>query len=328
MSAIEKFQESTDLFRQAEILAKSGIVPAVFRGKPADVLAATLWGAELGLGAMSSLMLIEPIKGTPSMKAEGRLALIRRAGHSVTFDANDKRCIAKGKRRDTGDEATVTYTIEDAKKAKLAGKDVWQQYTEDMLFNRAISRLSRRLFSDVFMGLSYAPEEVASFAAPELLDTHADALAGNGELPQGQGVGAERGNTSGGAPAPTVVIDGHSGEMVNVDTGEIIDAEVVDEPQTLLQAGLRATEQRRSFAPPTRRGTPTPVDVEPAVDDDAVKALKARVDAVDAFDKDALRDEWKAAKLPSPNGPDPKWTEDALRLADTLVAKYEKGDAA
>jgi hypothetical protein len=42
----------------------------------------------------------------------------------------------------------ASFTIEDARAAGLANRDVWKAYTEDMLFSRALSRLARRLFSD------------------------------------------------------------------------------------------------------------------------------------------------------------------------------------
>lgn len=180
MSAIEQFNQQ-NLMQQAEMLSKSGIVPKAFRDKPADVLAACLWGAEIGLGPMASMGYIDVIDGNPTLNTEGRMALVRRAGHSVVIEADDQHATVTGKRRDTGDAQTVTFTIKMAQRAGLASKQVWKSYPEAMLTSRALSQLCRNLFPDVMMGMSYAPEEAASFAAPALLDNEPEALAARTE---------------------------------------------------------------------------------------------------------------------------------------------------
>lgn len=169
-TAIQQFRGDNNLLAQAEMLAKANIVPKAFRGKPADVLAAILWGDELGLGPMAAMNFIDIIDGNPTLNTEGRVALVRRAGHSIQITATATEATAHGKRRDTGDEQTVTWTIEMARRAGLANKQVWKAYPEAMLTSRAVSQLTRNLFPDVTGGFSYAAEEVASFAAPELMD--------------------------------------------------------------------------------------------------------------------------------------------------------------
>lgn len=71
------------LARQADVLASSAIIPRQYQGRPEDIIAAGLMGHELGWGVMTSLQLIHVVEGKPEVSAEGMVALIRRAGHSV-----------------------------------------------------------------------------------------------------------------------------------------------------------------------------------------------------------------------------------------------------
>lgn len=300
-AAIEQFN-GMGLLQVADLLSKSNLVPKQYRGKPADCAVALMWGEEVGIGAFAAVQYLDVVEGNPTVNADGCNALIRRAGHSLWFEMGPDKCVAHGKRADTGDEMTVTWTIEMAKTAGLAGKQVWKSYATDMLKSRATTQIARALFADVLMGVKYTPEEAASFAEPELLDTAPDALA--------QRTVAQ--------PALQAAPDNS-----NVDAN----AGLIDtEPKTILEAGLRATEHRqRGYKPPTSAENTSRIMAE-FTNADAVKALKARVDAIDAWDKDVLRDEWKAAGLPSVQGPDPKWTDDALKLADTLIGKFENAN--
>lgn len=153
--------------RQAEMLAASSLVPAQYRNKPADILVASLAGREVGMGPWASLTYVVVIQGKATINAEGRVALIRKAGHSISGESSPERAVAHGKRRDTGDEMTVEWTIDMAKRAGLANQNSWKNYPESMLWARAVSQLSRMLFADVLMGVSYDPEELGAHVGPE-----------------------------------------------------------------------------------------------------------------------------------------------------------------
>lgn len=75
-----------------------------------------------------------------------------------------------GKRCDNGDVAEASFTIEEAQRAGLANRDVWKKYTQDMLYARAMSRLSRRLFPDV-IGEAYVQGELSD---PETINITPD----------------------------------------------------------------------------------------------------------------------------------------------------------
>lgn len=136
----------------AERIARTELVPRQYRGRPDDIIAAAIMGAEAGFGIMTSLRYVFVIDGKPEYSTEAFLALVRRAGHSVTGTVSNTKATVTGVRRDTGDTITVDYTIDDAKAAGLLGKGVWKKHQKDMLWARAVSALRRRLFPDVALG--------------------------------------------------------------------------------------------------------------------------------------------------------------------------------
>lgn len=95
------------------------------------------------------------VQGKVEMSSNMMNQLIRLCGHSVSKDpkSDDTKCILHGKRKDTGDIWSESFSIDEAKRAgiyKEAGP--WGKYPRDMLFARALSRLARQLFADVIKG--------------------------------------------------------------------------------------------------------------------------------------------------------------------------------
>jgi len=152
------------MLRQAEVLADSRIIPAAYRNRTPDVVAAGLAGLAFGWDVMTSLRNYHVIEGTASLRPEAMLGLVRRAGHSVTLELSDgsegRQAVAHGRRADTGDEHRSVFSEANAKDAGLAGKKNWSQYLDSMLTWRAVSALCRVLFPDVVLGAGYVPEEI------------------------------------------------------------------------------------------------------------------------------------------------------------------------
>lgn len=149
-----------DMKEQVRLIEQTEFVPKALRGNKHAILACVLYGRELGLGPMQSLEGIHMIDGRPSLAAATKLKRAREAGHSITGESSDERASVTGTRADNGDSITVTFTIDDAKRANLLGKDNWKKYPADMLWARAVSRLCRRLFDDVPGALMHDPDEV------------------------------------------------------------------------------------------------------------------------------------------------------------------------
>lgn len=136
-----------------------------------------LYARDLGIHPVKALMNgFDIIQGKISMKPILMSDMIRRAGHSIQILHNDAvKCVLKGRRKDNGDECTITFGLEDAKKAGLTSKTSFQSWAADMLYNRAMGRLGRMLFSDVIGG-AYTDGEVEDIKATSKQDKELEVM--------------------------------------------------------------------------------------------------------------------------------------------------------
>jgi hypothetical protein len=143
------------IFHLAEEIAPTEFVPEHLRNKPAAVAACILTGRELGLGPMASLKHVQVVKGVPTLSAEYKRARVLGAGHQFDIlDRDTNRCVLYGRRRGSRAGLKVTFTLEDARRAKLLKPDsAWATRPRRMLFARASSELCDAIFADVTNGL-------------------------------------------------------------------------------------------------------------------------------------------------------------------------------
>jgi hypothetical protein len=161
----------------ANQVAGSAFVPTAMRNNPAAIVAAILYGDELGLGPMQSLAKINVIEGKPSLSAEAQRALILAEGHELWVDESTAtRVTVSGRRRDSERTSSVTWTLDDAKRANLAGKQNWRLYPRQMLMARATADLARAIFADVIGGLAATEEieDVDPLALGEVVEAPAE----------------------------------------------------------------------------------------------------------------------------------------------------------
>lgn len=167
-TALPSVKEWEAAMAMATELCHTDFVPRSYREKPETVLAAILTGRELGIGPMQALRDIHMIDGRPALAAHLQLAMLRR-GHGkarieiLENESTDMRAFIRARRTDTGEEASVEWTMEEADRAGLTAKQNWRNYPADMLWSRCVGRLSRRLASDLIAGMPYTAEEVADF---------------------------------------------------------------------------------------------------------------------------------------------------------------------
>lgn len=155
--------EATELSRT---LAPTVSVPAALKGKPGDVLAVILTGAELGLAPMQSLRALQVIEGKVSLSAEAQVALVRRSDVCAEFkliESTAQRVTYSAKRKGDAEATTLSWTMEQAQRAGIAHGKNWQRYPEAMLRARCASALCKAIFSDVLLGV-YDPDELADVA--------------------------------------------------------------------------------------------------------------------------------------------------------------------
>lgn len=120
-------------------------------------------GQELGLPPFAAMRGFDVIEGKPAPNAGLTAALVRRSGR---YDYRVLRSDTSACELEWLDHGraigTSSFTVEEAKAAGLAGKQVWRAYASDMLFARALTRGARRFCADVFLGSVYTPEELGA----------------------------------------------------------------------------------------------------------------------------------------------------------------------
>lgn len=146
------------LMELAKTLVSTGFLPEAIK-TPAQAAAIILTGRELGIPPMHALRSINVIKGKPVLASELQLALFHRAGgKSRILQSSDVLC-EMWFRHPNGTEHTEKFTLEDAKRADLLGKDSWRKYAKAMYRARCISSGLRVLAPDIVAGV-YDPEEL------------------------------------------------------------------------------------------------------------------------------------------------------------------------
>lgn len=124
------------------------------------------YGLELGLSLMQSIQGIAIINGKPAIWGDHMMGIVLASGklkditeeESGTFpdDTYIKTCIAK---RD-GITVSRSFSVNDAKEAKLWGKMIWRLYPKRMMTMRARSWALRDLFADILIGIVAIEEAI------------------------------------------------------------------------------------------------------------------------------------------------------------------------
>lgn len=174
-----------DLWTLSKRLAQTEIVPRSYQGKPEDIIAAILWGSEIGFGPMQSLQSIAVIQGRASLWGDALAALVLRSGKCKFLrfgcDGEDDDLVgwAETHREGFPEPVRYEYTKADAITAKLwgkktsSGKDTpWTQHPKRMLAMRARGFLIRDIYADLLGGFITReeaedyPEEVEELRLP------------------------------------------------------------------------------------------------------------------------------------------------------------------
>lgn len=165
------------LQRQCKAFVASGYLPAHItkNATPEVAIARALTiatkGRELGIPPLQAFSSIYLVEGKPALAAELMLALIyaKCRGAQVTYltppeKANEEATFEFV--RPGGKPQVFRFTMEDAKRAGVAGKDNWRKYPAAMLRARCVSAGARAVFPDAIMGC-YTPEELGGPAIIE-----------------------------------------------------------------------------------------------------------------------------------------------------------------
>ena len=154
-----------DALRFAKTASESAFVPKEFRGKPAECMLAVQKGAEVGLQPLESLQSIAVINGRPCIWGDAAMALVQASPvceyvtERIEGEGESMVAICEAKRRGYPTPTVVRFSVADAKKAGLWGKQgPWVQYPSRMLSLRARGFALRNAFADALRGLITAEE--------------------------------------------------------------------------------------------------------------------------------------------------------------------------
>lgn len=166
----------TDRIEHAKIVAQSSLIPAEYRGKPADIVWAMDIGDALGVPYTQVMQSMVVARGKMTMSADLMGAVVRRAGHKLRLREDGDSVTATLIRADDPDyEFTVTWDKGKAQAAGLWGsRGPWQQYPRQMLRARAITEVCRQGASDALAGTVYTPEELEPARQPQEDHTQRD----------------------------------------------------------------------------------------------------------------------------------------------------------
>lgn len=146
----------------AEVMHQSGLFPDV--KSAAQGVVKIMAGKELNIGPMTSLTKINVVEGKVSLSGD-LIASIIKANPDWDYKVMEfsaTMCRIRFSHRGEPQEPDITYSWEDATKAKLTGKFNYQQHPRNMLFFRAIA-LGAKLHCPHLLGSTSDVEESPTY---------------------------------------------------------------------------------------------------------------------------------------------------------------------
>lgn len=120
-------------------------------------------GAELGFGPVASMTGVYIVKGRVTISANLMAAAIKRhPAYTYRVRVHDEESCVIDFIEDGDVIGTSAFSMDDARKAGLAGSQTWKQYPRNMLFSRALSNGAKWYCPDVFGGPIYTPDELGA----------------------------------------------------------------------------------------------------------------------------------------------------------------------
>jgi len=165
-----------DAFEFAKMLQHTAFAPKGWKAE--DILAALQYGAEVGLSPLTSLQSIAVVSGKPSLYGDAAIGLVRASGLceyiKETVEGEGEKMVARceTKRKGEPEPHVTTFSVPEAKKAKLWGKvGPWTDYPARMLGMRARGFALRNVYADVLRGLITVEEARDYPTQPQVVAT-------------------------------------------------------------------------------------------------------------------------------------------------------------
>ena len=143
----------------ASAVAKSGL----FGVKTSDQAMALMLIAQAeGMHPAIAARDYHVIQGRPALKTDAMLARFQAAGGKVNWETYTDDQVTGQFSHPQGGSISITWTMDQARKIGLAGKDNWRNYPRAMLRARCISEGIRTVYPGCVVG-TYSVEEVQDF---------------------------------------------------------------------------------------------------------------------------------------------------------------------
>lgn len=148
-----------DVEKMATAVAKSGLFGVK---SPEQAMALMLVAQAEGLHPATAARDYHVIQGRPALKTDAMMARFQAAGGKVEWKEYTDDKVTGVFSHPAGGSLEVTWTLDQAKRIGLAGKDNWKNYPRAMLRSRVVSEGIRSVYPGCVVGV-YTPEEVADF---------------------------------------------------------------------------------------------------------------------------------------------------------------------
>jgi len=164
-AALVPLAEQPFTMKTLQYIKNTPAIPARYEGRLDDMIAAVMYGNELGIGPMVAINELYLVDGKISMSGKLMSDLVHRRGHQLRLKFTNTVSTVEAWRRDPYSHAldlvgTFTFSDADAKKAGLAGKATYQNYPHMMRTWRAITFACLTVFADCLGSVGYIPEEL------------------------------------------------------------------------------------------------------------------------------------------------------------------------
>lgn len=305
----------------AKMMANTDMVPKDYQGKPANIMVAVQMGAEVGLKPLQALQNIACINGRPSIWGDAAIALVKvhpdcesideylltKNGEKTTGDDYDTAvCVIK---RRGQEEQIRTFSLADAKKARLLGKSgPWTTHQKRMLQLRARGFNLRDTFPDALKGLAIAEEAQ---------DLPAHTAGPTDIIPSSERISTPEFSVPSIDTEREIMVDRNT-EVVDVTPGVVdVEPEVVDTTTKVDNSKPKAVNAASEESPFEDESTP---GVPQSDLETVVITAKDLVERISKFDNHFEHQNWMPKHLSEIN------SLDATDQAIVMKAYAEKGE--
>lgn len=163
------------------ILKKLAGTPAIPKRwkSVSDMVAAVMYGAQVGLAPLESLHRLYVIGGAVAIDSKGMNALVHAAGHVlITKELTTTNAVVIAMRRDPYTHELLNvgefeYEWSEAEAAGLDQQETYLLYPKDMMIARAVSRATKVAFPDVTTGMLLPQEHDVNYSVVDIGDEEA-----------------------------------------------------------------------------------------------------------------------------------------------------------